>query len=214
MICVSIAEADFSVCLKRIKQYDFIELRLDAASFSVPQIKQLVSAAHKIVVTFRPGNPDVQFRLDSLIAAISAGADMVDMEIDSPEGFRNELIKQAKSKKCRIILSYHDYKSTPSEDLLKNLMSECYSKGADIAKIACQVNAADDNARLLSLYALPGRKVIIGMGELGRITRLAALYLGAAFSYVSPENGNSTAAGQLSYKEFQTIQNLLNNKSR
>jgi len=214
MICVSIAEHDFSTCLKQVKQYEFVELRLDAADFSINQIEKLVSSAYKIIVTYRPGKSGIQTRMDAIAASIKAGAGMIDMEIDAPGDYRSELMKQAKSKNCQIILSFHDYMITPGEDSLKNLLSECYSKGADIAKIACQVNSGADNARLLSLYALPGRKVILGMGELGRITRLAAHYMGAEFSYTSPENGHSTAAGQLSFKEFQTIQNILNHSSR
>ena len=50
-------------------------------------------------------------------------------------------------------------------------MIACYEKGADIAKIATRVNASEDIRNLMSLYDLPGKKVILGMGDLGRITR-------------------------------------------
>ena len=214
MICVSIVEADFSACLTLIKQYEFIELRLDAANFSATQIETLIAAAKKIIVTFRAGKNDLQSRLKALVVSINAGANMIDLEIDSPDDFRFELIKQAKAKNCQVILSHHDFNSTPSIASLENILSECYSRGADTAKIACQVNSEGDSSRLLSLYSLDGRKVIIGMGHLGRITRVAALYLGAEFSFASPDNGKSTAAGQLSFKEFQAIQDVLNLKSK
>jgi 3-dehydroquinate dehydratase type I len=214
MICVSIAEADFSLCLNFVKQYDFIELRLDAAHFTVEQIEILVRNSKKAIVTFRPGKADILTRMKALMISIRAGASMIDLELDSPEDYQIELKKMAKLKNCKVILSHHDYQSTPSLDSLENILSECYSKDADIAKIACQVNSEGDNARLLSLYSLNGKKVILGMGDLGRITRVAATYLGAEFSFAAPDTGKITAAGQLSFKEFQSIQNILNPKSK
>jgi 3-dehydroquinate dehydratase type I len=210
MICVSIANSDFTHCLDLIKQYECIELRLDAADFTISQIKALISLSEKAIVTFRPGNADYKTRIQAMSAAILAGAYMIDVELDAPEVYRNELQSLAKSKACKLIISHHDYESTPSLESLKAILAQCYASGADIAKIACMVNSEGDNARLLSLYTGEGKKVILGMGELGRITRIAALYLGAEFSFASPDNGKITAAGQLSFSEFQAIQNILN----
>ncbi len=210
MICVSIADKDFTACLNLIKQYEFIELRLDAADFTVNQIKILVSSSKKAIVTFRPGRADLKSRIEAMTAAVMAGAYMIDVELDAPEVYMTALQSLAKSKACKLIISHHDYESTPSLASLKAITEKCYALGADIAKIACMVNSEGDNARLLSLYAGEGKKVILGMGELGRITRVAALYLGAEFSFASPDNGKSTAAGQLSFSEFQAIQNILN----
>ena len=214
MICVSIAEADFSACLNLIKQYEFIELRLDAGDFTITQIEKLIKSAKRAIVTFRAGKFNFQFKATALSAAIHAGASFIDIEVDSPEDFRTELIKKAKAGNCKLILSHHDFESTPDRSSLENILHECYAKGADIAKIACLVNSLEDNVRLLSLYSEDGRKVVLGMGDLGRITRIAALYLGAEFSFASPDNGKPTAAGQLSIKEFQDLQNILNLKTK
>jgi 3-dehydroquinate dehydratase I len=214
MICVSIAEAEFSACLSLIKQYDFIELRLDAASFSTTQIEKLIKSAKKAIATFRPGQFDLKTRMHALITSIQSGASMIDLEIDAPADYSRELMKQARSVNCEVIISHHDFILTPSKVSLENILKECYSKGADIAKITCQVKSEGDNARLLSLYSKPGRKVILGMGDLGRITRVASLYLGAEFSFAAPDKGKTTATGQLSFKELQAIQNILNLKSR
>jgi 3-dehydroquinate dehydratase type I len=71
------------------------------------------------------------------------------------------------------------------------------------------VNEPDDLARLVSLYSQPGRKVVIGMGEMGRISRVAARYLGAEFTFVSVEVGSETAPGQLSLAELESIFKLI-----
>jgi len=212
MICVSIFSADYSACLALARQFECVELRLDAADFSEEEISNLVSAANKAIITYRPGKVSDDVRLECLKTAINAGAYMVDIELDAPESYRIELGKYARSRGSQVILSHHDFEFTPSLPSLKTILEECFSRGADVAKIACQVNSMKDNAHLLSLYSLEGRKVILGMGDLGRITRVAALYLGAEFSFASPDNGKSTAAGQLSYSEFQSVQYTLNLK--
>jgi 3-dehydroquinate dehydratase I len=214
MICVSIAEPDFSTCLDLIRKYEFIELRLDAANFSISQIEELISSAKQSVVTFRPGHFDIQTRLTAIIASIHAGATMIDLELDAEVEYRIELMNIAKSKNCQVLLSYHDFKTTPSLAVLINILNDCYHCGADIAKIACQVNSVADNARLLSLYSQSGKKIILGMGNLGRITRLAAPYLGAAFTYASVNEGSNTAPGQLTFQELNDLQHILNYNSK
>jgi 3-dehydroquinate dehydratase type I len=210
MICVSIAESDFTKCLKLVKQYSFIELRLDAGKFTGSQVEEIITACKKSIVTYRPVNTSNEERKKLFISAMNAGANMIDLEIDSPLELRNELKEYAHSKNCTLILSHHNYDLTPGTAMLRIMMEECYKNGADIAKIACKVNSNQDNARLLSLYAFPGRKVILGMGQLGRITRLAALNLGAEFTFAAPDEGSNTAPGQLTLKEFQEIHSILN----
>jgi 3-dehydroquinate dehydratase-1 len=89
--------------------------------------------------------------------------------------------------------------------LLESLLSDCYLAGADVAKIACRVYSPADAARLLSLYNISGRKVVLGMGKAGRITRVAATLLGAEFTYASSGGGEDTAEGQLSIDEMKDI---------
>ena len=62
-----------------------------------------------------------------------------------------------------------------------------------------------DAARLLSLYTITGRKVVIGMGKAGKITRVAAPFLAGEFTFASSVEGEATAEGQLSYKEMKKI---------
>ncbi len=51
--------------------------------------------------------------------------------------------------------------------------------------------------------------VIIGMGEKGVITRVAAPMLGAEFTFASAETGKETAPGQIS-KERLSVHNQTN----
>jgi 3-dehydroquinate dehydratase len=47
--------------------------------------------------------------------------------------------------------------------------------------------------------------VIIGMGKLGVVTRIAAPLLGAEFTFAAPETGKETAPGQISKDKLLSI---------
>jgi 3-dehydroquinate dehydratase-1 len=114
-----------------------------------------------------------------LKSAIRHGASYIDIEVESNDAYKNELKKAAADAGCESIVSYHDYEKTPVMRELEQIISWCFEGGADLAKIACQVNSISDAARLLSLYSLGKPVISIGMGEAGRITRIAAPLLGA-----------------------------------
>jgi 3-dehydroquinate dehydratase type I len=209
MICVSIQEPRFDRCLELVYQFPFTEIRLDKARFTREQVRKLFSTGNKTIATFRPGNVTDEVRLKMLIEAISGGAAIVDIELESDAGFISEIKKFANSQHCDLMISYHNLHETPDARFLDTVLTDCYNAGADIAKIATMVNCPDDLARLVSLYTRPGRKVVIGMGDMGRISRVAARYLGAEFTFVSKEPGSETAPGQLSMAELESIFKLI-----
>jgi 3-dehydroquinate dehydratase-1 len=108
-------------------------------------------------------------------------------------------------------MSYHNYKRTPSRQVLEEIIESCFAAGVDIAKISCQSLSHADTARILSLYDreevnYENKKIIaVAMGEIGKISRLAALLLGAPFTYASLSQGKETAPGQLSKQSLLEI---------
>ena len=56
---------------------------------------------------------------------------------------------------------------------------------------------------------MPGKKVILGMGSRGRITRLLGPYLGAEFTFASTGRNEETAPGQLSVQELIEIYKVI-----
>ena len=50
-----------------------------------------------------------------------------------------------------MILSHHDYDSTPSDEALDALVAKMVESGADIAKIAATANDVSDSLRMLQL---------------------------------------------------------------
>jgi 3-dehydroquinate dehydratase I len=207
MICVSLAEPDFSRCLRMVQQYPLTEIRLDAASFSSEEIKQLFSTGNRTIATYRPGTADNATRQKVLTEAVRAGASYLDIEYEAEDNYRKELIREAAGRGCSLIISWHDFEKTPGQEELETILDRCYTLGADLAKIACMVNERQDLIRLLSMYNLPGKKVVLGMGEKGSFSRVAAALLGAEFTFASPDNGRETAPGQLSLSEMQQYLN-------
>ncbi len=146
-----------------------------------------------------------------LKTAINSGASYVDVEFETDFGFKQEIISTALNTKCNVIISYHNYDFTPPREQLKIITSQCFDMGANVAKITCMVQKPEDNASLLSLYE-PGKRIVsFGMGELGKISRIAAAFIGAEFTMSSATDEAPTGPGQISYTKLRTIIELFKN---
>lgn len=188
---------------------DLIELRLDLMKMDPVKIFALLPDFSKCIVTCRPEGFTQEERLTWLKASIDSGASYLDLEVESSEDYATELIGHARKNGTKLIVSYHNFELTPGREDLKSMMEKCQKLGGDIAKIATRVNSRDDLGTLLSLYEIPGKKVIIGMGPMGRITRVLAPYLGSEFTFSSPGGGKDTAPGQLSATELIEIYKVI-----
>jgi len=221
MICLSVAEPTYDCCAALIAAHEpeLLEIRLDGTS--VEEMQRIFSLPTAKIATCRPGagKTDTQ-RAELLEKAIDAGAAYVDVEIENDTAFKQRIVERARQTDCKVILSYHNFKLTPRAGELKEIMRWCFAEGADIAKIACMVNNKRDCARILSLYTFealrdfrePDRELrilVLGMGDMGKITRIAAPLLGAPFTYVSAAVGQETAAGQLDVRTLRDIQRLM-----
>ena len=210
MICVSVAEQNFEKCKSIVRKCSLVEIRLDKCEFSFEQIRDLFSsAAAQLVATYRQEGADEEERKSALITAIKSGASFVDIDTANDDAFIRNILEVARAHEARIIISYHNFRQTPDMHELQVIIEQCFSQGADIAKIACQVNTTADSARLLSLYdtdlAREGKLLVLGMGEQGKITRLAASLLGAPFMYASLGTGSETAPGQFDVTSLREL---------
>lgn len=196
MICVALREPDIASCLQALDEVEMAEIRLDRMTVTPADVRTLFARPQPLIATCRAGRYDQAGRRELLAAAAAAGAAYIDVEDDAPEEYRRELAAVAHAHGGRVIVSHHDFAKTPETAALQAWM-ERFAAEADLLKIACQVNRPDDNIRLLALLEHPPRPlVVIGMGPLGRITRLAAPLLGSPFTFASRRPGAETAAGQ------------------
>jgi len=209
MICISLANKSFSECLKIVRKEQMAEVRMDLLDLETDQVRQLFSSSNRLIATFRKGVSADSKRFEYLAEAINSGAAWIDMDLSADESFRPELLRMANEKHCQVIISYHNFSLTPPYIDLVEIARQCMLKGGAMAKIACQVSSRKDLVNLLALYDLDMKLIAIGMGPMGRITRIAAPFLGAEFTYASYEPGSEAAPGQISKKDMRQILKLL-----
>ena len=134
------------------------------------------------------GSIDDECRL--LQCAVDNGARFVDIDYRFARSFDG----------AGVISSYHDFEGTPDD--LEVLMDRVCSTSSEVAKIATTVNRWSDNRRLLGLLdrSWPKPVVVIGMGEMGQITRVLGPSRGSALTYASA--GMASAPGQLGIRDL------------
>lgn len=205
MICVSLTGPGAADCTRELGGLDFAEIRLDLVTAGEDQIRALFGSHPRLIATCRPGpRPDAE-RFALLLAAVEAGAAYVDLELEAEPGGRDRIAAAARRRGCQVIVSHHDHAATPGDAVLRELIERCFAAGADIAKLACAVRQPADAARLLALLGQDRPVVVIGMGSLGAVTRLAGPLLGAPFTYASLRPGRESAPGQIDHRRLARL---------
>ncbi len=204
-ICVSIGKVPFDMISGILKEVKMAEIRLDLAGLTESEIKSLFPGHDNLIATCREGRYNNMQRARLLETAIEYGAAWIDIEADSEQSWRSSMIKLVKASDTKLILSRHFFAHTPSYTEMKKMVDEMFKMGADVVKIAAQVNNPSDAAALLGLYSDPRKVVAIGMGPLGVVTRIASPFLGAPFTFASLNDDELTAEGQIEYNEMTAI---------
>lgn len=202
-ICVSIGNVPIDDLLVILGKVHMAEIRLDLAGFDEEAIKKVFTGHNNLIATCREGALGDKQRSAILESAINHGAAWVDIEADAGSEWRERMVKVVRSSQSKLILSRHFYTHTPPPDELRSFIDEMFTLGADVVKLACQVNHVSEAAALLGLYSQYNDLVAIGMGPLGVITRLAAPFLGAPFTFASYGDNPITAAGQIEFVELK-----------
>jgi len=134
-ICVSLSSGTLGHLKAVLRRVEMAELRLDILALDAKEIASLVKTSKcRTIATCRPGKYNDEQRQVLLGAAIGSGANYVDIELDSSGEFAKPLIRMARKKKCKVIISHHDLKKTPQSKELWRIVNNCFQKGADIAR--------------------------------------------------------------------------------
>ena len=218
--CVSIAEKTpqkIKQTLKiALKKSDYVEVRFDFLKIEqIPTVLEIIKKdLNRIVCTLRPkteggkfeGKEKERIAIIKLIAEYSPF--LLDIEFNTLE--KNPLLrKYLKSTKTKLLVSWHDFKKTPTSSDLKKKINQM-SKMSTNLKIVSTAKSTEDSTRMLELYSKKGKNSLISfaMGDFGRISRILCLYLGSPYTYVSL--GKAVAPGQFSVDEINKIINLKN----
>ena len=196
MICISIGEASIADCLRAIEGAECAEIRLDLLATGPEAVERIFSSHPRLIATCRPGSLGEETRAELLIRAIDSGAAFVDVELEWEGPLRDAVVDRARAAGCRVIISFHDHETTPERAELLKIIERSFDRGADAVKVACRVRSDRENARLLGLLDDARPLIVIGMGDRGRITRIAAPLLGSLWTYAAAFPGKETADGQ------------------
>ena len=172
---------------------DILEIRVDEFKKVDPiYIRNIVKMRRKIgvplILTVRSkeeGGQKVisnELKLKIFKECISL-IDAVDIELRSP--ILSEVIKIARKNKKVIIVSWHNFKLTPNDKMLRDILNKAKRSGANLVKIAVKANKIEDLNRLMSFTIENKSKniITISLGEIGSISRLTFPKFGSLITY-------------------------------
>lgn len=207
-ICVSLGGMPFAKCLQLASVFPLVEIRLDLLNLTPQKVETLAMQCRQWVATCRSGNLNDYERTVLLSAAIRSGATYVDIEYDSEIAYRQQLIVLAKRLRSKLIISYHNFETTPDVDILNQIIEQAKNMDADLVKLAVTANSPADSAKIMSLYSQHNNLIAFAMGDVGKITRIAAPFLGAEFTFAAVNEKHLTAPGQMTASQMEEILNF------
>jgi len=115
---------------------------------------------------------------------------LIDIELrtlESNEPGLSEIVQKAVEGGVQLIASFHDFEKCPSREVLADKAEAAYELGADIAKIAVVIENFTEMNRLVELVEgqnAKGRAIsAMGMGPLGKLSRLVLAKAGSCLNY-------------------------------
>jgi 3-dehydroquinate dehydratase / shikimate dehydrogenase len=191
------------------------ELRLDfLQDFSQieSQLRQMLLRLHspQVIATCRLAGAGgmlqstIENQLAILSSAVRAGCQWVDVEIESVQKAGVAMLRELRPAK--IIVSYHNFQSTPA---LGAIYKRMVRLPVQMVKIATQSRCLKDNLqvrRLLKAHRRQNPKLTaLTMGPSGMPSRLLSLLWGSAMTYSSPLNHAPVAAGQVPLEVMRSV---------
>jgi 3-dehydroquinate dehydratase-1 len=203
---------DLEQALRMRRPPDLFELRLDCLAGVLGRVEtKLPKLRAPLIITARHPDEGGSGRLSlgkrrALLSRFLTHADYLDVELRSARALR-ALIAIAKTKKIRRIISFHDFKSTPSARLLVAKAHNAKALYADIFKVATRTDTPTELGRLLEFITknrVNVRLAVMGIGGLGAISRVLLTRAGSVLIYASL--GPATdVEGQLSLEQFRAL---------
>ncbi len=203
---------DLEQALRMRRPPDLFELRLDCLAAVLGRVEtKLPKLRAPLIITARHPNEGGSGKLSlrqrrALLSRFLTHADYLDVELSSARALR-ALLAIAKTKNVRRIISFHDFKSTPSARLLVAKAHNAKALRADIFKVATRTDTPTELGRLLEFITknrVNVRLAVMGIGRLGAISRVLLARAGSVLIYASL--GPATdVEGQLSLEQLRAL---------
>jgi len=214
MICLSIGTPGLAKVNEALATTKLAEIRLDLTNLNREETVAVFRSKKDLIATCRNYNLSHEESKRRLFWAMvgtrtkkSTGRRYIDLDFDSPDDYREELITAAKKRGFGIILSYHNFNSTESYERLLEIYNICIERGANIVKIVTKAKSIQECSRILRLYKeLPKSTLVaFSIGDEAKFTRLVSHFLGSPFIYCSTTEDSSTAPGQFTLEDAERL---------
>ena len=203
------SRADLHRALRIRKLPDLFEVRLDHLVGILDELENKLSMLRApLIITARDpreggaNNLSIKQRRE-LLARFLPRASYVDVELRSAKALRS-VLKSARPKNVRIIISFHDFNSTPDRRSLRAMARRAKFHEADTFKVATRTDTPAQLARLLQLVANEDVELPVsamGIGKLGSKARRELMQRGSFLNYA--HLGRTRIAGQPSLSEIR-----------
>lgn len=184
---------------------DAVEFRMDFADNPLEMLDRYTGPLPVIAtnrVEGQGGNaPATPERLDVLRTAVEhPRVEAIDLELDAvAAGGGQPVIEHARDHEAAIVISTHDFETTPPQTALKQELRRAGEYG-DVAKLATTANDHTDVFDLLAVtheLTMAGECVAtMAMGTPGRHSRVVTPLYGSRITYAPVDPTRATAPGQ------------------
>jgi 3-dehydroquinate dehydratase I len=204
--------ADLERAVRIRRPPDFFELRLDRLASMADQVESVLPRLRtQLIITARHPHEGGARKLRlrqrrDLLARFLNHARHIDVELRSAPALQS-LLALAERKKIRRIISFHNFKSTPSARILAAKAREASFHGADIFKVATRTDTPMELGRLVEFITNSRVDVplaVMGIGKLGAISRVLLARAGSVLIYASV-GAASDVEGQLSLEQLRAF---------
>ena len=212
VVGVLASRADLERAVRMRRPPDLFELRLDRLAGIADQVERaLPKLRTPLIVTARDpregGANKLRLRQRrDLLARFLNHADYIDVELRLASALLPSFCLVG-NKNVRRIISFHDFKSTPSVRMLADKAREARSHDADIFKVATRTDTPIQLSRLLEFMTSSRLDIglaVMGIGKLGAISRVLLARAGSALVYASVRNATDIE-GQLSLEQLREL---------
>lgn len=229
-ICIPIVETTHENIINNFltnkdQDFDIYELRIDYFEDLLDDQKLIDLLIHikqlqikqPIIFTFRSakegGNVQIsehQYYHILEIACSSKSMDIIDIEYQSKEV--EKLIQLVHSYKVVVLLSNHNFTSTPTKDVLVNILTKMQIIGGDILKIAVMPRNTTDVLTLLEVtndchQTLDKPIVTMSMAGLGVVSRMVGEVFGSSITFAMLKI--PSAPGQIELNELKEVLDII-----
>jgi 3-dehydroquinate dehydratase-1 len=208
IVGVIFSRADLRRALRMRKPPDLFELRLDSFANRLAEVRAAIPklAAPLIITARRPDEGGAHnlsaAQRSALLLEFLPSARYVDVELRSVPELRS-VLKRAAADEVATIISFHDFQTTPRPAQLDRIAARARSSGAALVKVATRTDTQGQLDTLLDFFSRQQRASVIamGIGQLGRASRLELARRGSILNYV--HLGSRAATGQLSIEQWR-----------